>query len=97
VRLVTDQPWKAIWVETDNIQAMAGEFATSGGVQLQDREDHQVWLIQGYLIALVRTSKLPPQTPRPKMKTLLTAIGLTVLFGLFAFVFIGTLMIMSTR
>ena len=98
-RRVTDQPFASIWTETDDLATMAREFGSKGGICLQDHEDHQFWMIEGYLVTLLKMSpQVRPLTPIPKfkwLKTLLTALGLAVLFGLFAFLFIGTLLVMS--
>ena len=98
-RRVTNQPFESIWMETDDLVKMAREFESKGGISLQDHENHQLWLIEGYLVNLLRASpQVRPPTPIPKfkwLKPLLTALGLAALFGLFAFLFIGTLLVMS--
>ena len=101
MRRITDQPFESIWAETDDITAMAREFESKGGITLQDHEERQLWLIQGHLVTLVRIA--PQNHPAAKitksnrLRTLLTALGLGIIIGLFAYTFVGTLLFMSMR
>ena len=101
LKRVTGQPFDSIWTETDDLAATARELEAKGGISLGDKPDRQLWLIQGYLVTLVRTSAhVHPPAPVPKLKrlgTLLTNLVLGVIFCLFAYLFVGTLLLMSMR
>ena len=101
LKRVSDQPFGSIWTETDDLAATAREFESKGGILLGDTSDRQLWLIQGYLVTLVRASlQVHPTAPIPKIdrvSTLLTNLVLAVIFCLFAYTFIGTILLMSMR
>ena len=99
-RQVTDQPYETMWVETDKLGAISRELAEAGGVLLQNHADREVWLVQGYLLTLQEssmknatpTASLNP--PHERLRRLVTGIGLGIIFIVFAYVFLGTLLLM---
>jgi len=95
-----------MWLETDNLVAIAKEFEEARGIWLQNLGDRQVWLLQGYLITVTVTQSKPTNaTPSvsPKLRsasqfrTLLTYVGLAFIIILFSVVFVGTLIFMAIR
>jgi hypothetical protein len=83
---------------------MARELNEAGALLLDNREDRQLWLVQGYLLRLAPTvqNAAPKNTHEPKemhsrTKSVLTGLGLVLLIILFAYVFIGTVLFMMQR
>ena len=86
---------------------LAEEFEEAAGISLQNLEDRQVWLVQGYLITVAEcnlSSVTPESCPelkpssnrRDKLMKMLVYIGLALLLAAFGFVFVGTLIFMGT-
>ena len=83
---------------------VAKEFEEAAGISLQNLEDRQIWLVEGYLITIVEcklTNAPPKVSPEESasnlLKTLLIYAGLALILIWFAFVFAGTLVLMSTH
>jgi len=99
MRRVTDRPTESIWMETDDIAAVAKDFEAKGGISLQDCDDHQFWLIQGHLVHVVGTSpqtRPAPSVPKSgRLRTLLTVLGLVAIVAVAVFVVVAMFLLMS--